>query len=194
MTDFNNLKKNRINNKGFSLSEMLVTTLIICFVSVMLVTGISTSKNVYAKTVNAANKDTMLSTTLQQLRSVLQDARNVKITTSEGASSGDGQVQIAFVDGIDRNVIIVSGKDTNYIKLIYPGYEAEDFSNNPDLVPAAAGVGVFTSEFESASIDADNIIIKNIVVKQGDEIKTSMEEFVIRIHEVKNKEDDEAHD
>ena len=62
---------------GFSLVEMLVTTLILGLVSTLLATGIPVAADTYRKTVNSSNAQLALSTTMTVLRSELGTATEV---------------------------------------------------------------------------------------------------------------------
>ena len=84
---------------GFSLVEMLVTTLILGLVSTLLATGIPVAADTYRKTVNSSNAQLALSTTMTVLRSelgtateVLADGNQVYYQSSEGywVSIGNG--------------------------------------------------------------------------------------------------------
>ena len=61
------------NNKGFSLSEMLVTILIMSLVAVLMTNGISLSGKAYKTVVEKANAQFLLSTTLAELRNNLSN-------------------------------------------------------------------------------------------------------------------------
>ncbi len=69
------------SQNGFSLTEMLVTTLILGLVSTLMVTGIQSAIDVYHKTVDCANAQVALSTTVTALREELGTATAVKDST-----------------------------------------------------------------------------------------------------------------
>lgn len=64
---------------GFSLTEMLVTTLILALVSTLLVTGVSVAIDTYQKMVKTANAQVALSTTITVLRSELGRSQDVRV-------------------------------------------------------------------------------------------------------------------
>ena len=59
----------RRDTAGFTLTEMLVTVLIMVLASTLLATGVPVAVDTYQKTVNSANAQVALSTTLTVLRS-----------------------------------------------------------------------------------------------------------------------------
>lgn len=63
---------------GFSLTEMLVTLLILTLASTLMATGIPVAVDTYQKTVNSANAQVALSTTVTVLRSELGSATELK--------------------------------------------------------------------------------------------------------------------
>ena len=63
------LKQNR---KGFTLTETLMAVLILVLASVVMVTGITAAIRAYQNMVDKANAQTLLSTTMTELRQVLQ--------------------------------------------------------------------------------------------------------------------------
>ena len=73
-------KKTR-KNAGFSLGETLIAILILLMVSAIVAGAIPTASHVYAKTVDAANAQVLLSTTMTVLRDELGTATDVKAET-----------------------------------------------------------------------------------------------------------------
>lgn len=71
------LKRRR--TAGFSLTEMLVTTLILVLASTLLATGIPVAIDTYQRVVKTSNAQLALSTTLSALRSELGLATDVQI-------------------------------------------------------------------------------------------------------------------
>ena len=71
---------------GFTLTEMLVTLLIMTLASTLLATGVPVAVDTYRKTVNSANAQIALSTTLTVLRSELGTSTDVRVVT-EGSDT-----------------------------------------------------------------------------------------------------------
>ena len=81
-------KLNRIRRKlreksGFSLTEMLATVMLVGLMGVVISTGVSTIQNTYGKIVRKANEQTLLSTTLVEMRSRLRHSTDVVSVTGE---------------------------------------------------------------------------------------------------------------
>lgn len=69
----------RRNKQGFTLTEMLVTLLIMTLASTLLATGIPVAIDTYQKTVKSANAQIALSTTLTVLRAELGSSSDVRV-------------------------------------------------------------------------------------------------------------------
>ncbi len=66
------------NNAGFSLAETLMAVLILLMVSAIVASGMPMAREAYEKAVDAANAQTLLSTTISMLRSELSEAQNFR--------------------------------------------------------------------------------------------------------------------
>ncbi len=71
-------KKMKKNSRGFSLAETLICVLILLMVSAIVGAAIPTASNVFAKTVDAANAQVVLSTAMTALRDELGTATQVR--------------------------------------------------------------------------------------------------------------------
>jgi len=93
-------KKLKKNSRGFSLAETLICILILLMVSAIVGAAIPTASNVFAKTVDAANAQVVLSTAMTALRDELGTATQVKYDSTEGAliykSSNFGWCKLKF--------------------------------------------------------------------------------------------------
>ena len=67
------------NNKGFSLTELLVAVLILSMVSAVVAGGIPVAKDAYEKITVSANAQVMLSTTISALRNELCTASDLSV-------------------------------------------------------------------------------------------------------------------
>ena len=70
------------NRRGFSLTEMLATVLIMGFVGIIITTGAATVQRVYRKVVAHANAQTALTTTITLMKNQLAFADPESITVS----------------------------------------------------------------------------------------------------------------
>ena len=72
-----NRNRRKRRKSGFTLSETLIAILILLMVSAIVAGAIPTASNVYIKTVDAANAQLLLSTTITKLRDELSTAKRV---------------------------------------------------------------------------------------------------------------------
>lgn len=81
------------NRRGFSLTEMLVTVLIMGFVGIIITTGAATVQRVYRKVVAHANAQTALTTTITLMKDQLAfaDPESIGDGSGTGAFSGASQ-------------------------------------------------------------------------------------------------------
>lgn len=77
-------KRVACHNMGFSLTEMLVTLLILALASTLMATGIPVAIDTYNKTVNSANAQIALSTTITVLRGELGSSTQVVANETDG--------------------------------------------------------------------------------------------------------------
>ncbi len=73
------------NNAGFSLAETLMAVLILLMVSAVVAAGMPMAREAYEKAVDAANAQTLLSTTMTLLRSELGEAQNISVSADGGS-------------------------------------------------------------------------------------------------------------
>ncbi len=173
------LKKNR---GGFSLAETLIAILILLMVSAIVGGAIPTASTVYKKTVDAANAQILLSTTLTELRDELSTASNIAVDgTSITYRNGSGQWKIVLVPK-GTTITIGSGDDATE-KTVTPGIwlcRATAFdpktgvATYPDITDfdTAAGTRLLVSEKAatenmavsysriSTELDSDNNVIR----------------------------------
>lgn len=79
------------NMAGFSLAEMLAAVLILLLASAIVAAGMPMAREAYEKAVDAANAQTLLSTTVTMLRSELSRASDV-VTATEAVGEGGADV------------------------------------------------------------------------------------------------------
>lgn len=66
-------------NSGFTLTELLLTTMILLMVSAVVAGGVPSAANAYFKIVDASNAQILLSTTVTSLRNELSFATDIKL-------------------------------------------------------------------------------------------------------------------
>lgn len=81
------------NRRGFSLTEMLATVLIMGFVGIIITTGAATVQRVYRKVVAHANAQTALTTTITLMKDQLAfaDPKSIGDTSVTGEGFGNSQ-------------------------------------------------------------------------------------------------------
>ena len=147
---FNLIKqiKNKFkSSKGLSLTEMLATVLLVGLMGITVATGVTTIRNTYLKIVRKANEQTLLSTTVIELRNLLRYSTEVDDTgTSLKIRSKDGLwfsflnseygIKIAYLT--DKNETpILNGTNTIYlvpkedgdVSSVYSSFDSIDYNN-----------------------------------------------------------------
>ena len=81
------------NRRGFSLTEMLATVLIMGFVGIIITTGAATVQRVYRKVVAHANAQTALTTTITLMKDQLAFANPESIGNGSETGTGFGNSQ-----------------------------------------------------------------------------------------------------
>ena len=74
---------NKLDQQGFTLTEMLVTTLILVLASTLMATGIPVAIDTFHKTVDTANAQLAMSTTITVLKTEIGLATDVKLVSKD---------------------------------------------------------------------------------------------------------------
>ncbi len=99
------MKKNRNikrNNAGFTLAEVLITVLILLIVTAIVATGMPMAQDAFDRAVDAANAETLLSTTVTILRGELSEAQYISGTGTRSLvyrSRGGVRTTLSSTDG-----------------------------------------------------------------------------------------------
>ena len=88
MKVFNVLTRKLKEKVGFTLSETLITVLILLMVSAIVAGGVPAAANAYFKVIDAANAQLLLSETVMKLRSELAVAADVEEANTTGSAGG----------------------------------------------------------------------------------------------------------
>jgi len=159
--------------QGFTLTEMLVTMLILALASTLMATGIPVAIDTYHRTVNSANAQVALSTTATVLRTELGTATKVVSEKSDGT----GKIFYKGSDGLWASI----DKDTEYshglVKQYYKGSlgiddDASELKSYDDLPPEplitdeaiTSGLSV---TFDSAKREGGYVTFKGLEVKDA---------------------------
>jgi len=126
------IRKMTGNNRGFTLAETLVATLIMLMVSAILVAGIPAAKKAYDNVILRSNAEVLMSTATSALRnevSVAKEIVKVEGTTIEylsGTYGSGSKIMVDDEEGIEyqRYSNIYDVEDSNL-------YEGKDTNKNP---------------------------------------------------------------
>ncbi len=160
----NLLQKLKDGKAGFSLAETLIAILILLMVSAIVAGAIPTASNVYAKTVDTANAQLLLSTTLTILRDELSTAADI--------SKGDDGKTITYrsADNGYCKIEIVDTGDEPGIWITYLLYD-KSVDNTKTPRPLVSSKASTSSEktkmmvtYEIDSITDKSVKLKNIQV------------------------------
>lgn len=174
----------KLDNRGFTLVELLMTLLILTLVSIMMVSGLPAAFNAYASVVDTANADSMLSTVTMRLREELSvaDPETVVASSSEPANKPLSSVLNCIVKfrSLDtgRWVYITNEDDGIYIWQSIDRDESGVMPTNAyksSLVPLKTGAGVgetllitrFSSSDSAISYSDGVYTLGKIVVTQS---------------------------
>ncbi len=184
------LKMQKKGKSGFTLAETLIAILILLMVSAIVAGALPAAANVYKKTVDAANAQVLLSTTMTLLRDELGTATEIKVA-EDGKSvtfkSGKSGNTCMIYNNIDKGIMRMADIYTikTYGEVNGETVEVEQNACREDLplVSEEAATGMLTScEFEIDDDMPGVIKVSSIAVNcQGyDSQLAGKEEFYIR--------------
>ena len=146
---------------GFSLTEMLVTTLILGLASTLMATGIPAAIDAYQQTVRTANAQMALSTTVTALRSELGLATDVRTNSSdrvyyEWAPGCWASIGKSLPAGLDKQYYTGSpdGDDSSSVSGL-----SEDGTAEPLVTDSAIAEGL-TVDLESFERDGNTVTVR----------------------------------
>ena len=161
------------NNVGTSLAEVLVTVLLLSIMGLALTVGVTTVHRTYSQIVRKANEQTLLSTTLIEMRNAIRrsvdyDTARGRFKSEEGywfsfenAGAGEKGIQIAYymeADGAKvESIPVVSEAD---------GKISDVYSSFTSVTPAAGKDGIF--------------VISGLEVGNGKDVPTKLDSYKVR--------------
>ena len=153
---------------GFTLAETLAAVLILLMVSGVVAEGIPAAANVYRGTIDAANAQVVLSTTINALRD--------ELTTARGLTVFENEVTYISADTGARTKISVSDQGVITVQdyLDYTGEETEGLTHS--LISEAGVTQNLQVSYETVSRDGDVVCFKGLKVKN---IKTDAEVAIL---------------
>lgn len=160
-------RKIRIDRKGFTLAETLIAILILLMVSAIVAGAIPTASSVFAKTVDAANAQLLLSTTMTKLRDELSTAVG-DVNISDGGKTityqnSNGYCKIHIPEATATSGILI------YHGTYDPsaGVTFDDAAGRLLVSEEAATKGMIVSCSASKSADGKTIIFSNMEVRKA---------------------------
>ena len=148
-------RKKLKSRSGFTLGEMLVAVLILLMVSAVVAQGVPSAANVYRRTIDAANAQVLLSTTVNALRDELTTARGVTVT--------DNKVSYYSADTGARTQILVNDRGEILVQ-DYMDYTGAMETSHP-LVSNAAATKNLQISYSSVSETNGLVCFKDLTVR-----------------------------
>lgn len=169
---------------GFSLAETLICILILLMVSAIVGAAVPAASNVYQKTVDAANAQVVLSTTITMLRDQLSTAGDVKVsgTTVTYRSGRAGESGTACMLMLNSQTITVYKGPYSALH----SETASDYAFNGDvtsynLVSQEAVTGNLVITYTGISKSGNTIVFEELTVKKGEVNLTEPRDVSIRV-------------
>ncbi len=156
---------------GFTLTELLITVLILALVSAVVAAGVPSAISAHKKIVEKANAQLLLTTATNALRNELDMASDIEVTES------GGEVEISFISSKKYNLTITSGSEGIIVNEYTEGGVAAS------LVSGAAASGLIV-RFAGATLDGDGgaITINGLEVTNSEgKILASLAEYTIDV-------------
>lgn len=153
------LRKKLSSKRGMTLTEMLASLLIMSMVTLVIAGGVMAVKRAYEKTVDQADAQMVLATTVELITDELAN-----VTQAETKTIGSGTNQTS-------QYVFLSGKGSGWIKLesdpvrgICKVPENSDIAAGVPLLSSGAMAGKYVTKFDSISYQNACFTLKNIAV------------------------------
>jgi len=180
----NGMKKLK-SSIGFTLSETLITVLILVMVSGVVAGGLPSAVTAYSKAVDAANAQVLISTTINALRAELSTARGVHLSNG---TSGD---PIYFSSATGSKAKIYKENDVIMVQDFLMYDESGPQKKNGEAVPArdlvsksAVTNGLKVSYSSTAWQDPGKVLVFNgLKVTKNNVTVASIDRLYIRCFE-----------
>ena len=175
--------RKKLNKKGFTLAETLITVIILLLVSVIVATGIPSAKNAYERVVVSSNAQVLLSTAITALRDELGKASDVevdegKITYKSAATNATSTISLKLSE-TEADGTATSKKEGIVIK----EYAGKDSGNERRLVSKAASNENLYIVYDAANVEYKNgvITIPKLKVMRDTDDKVLTDETTLQI-------------
>ncbi len=187
-------KYNPLRSKaGFTIVEMLMTTLILLMVTAIVAAGIPVAVNAYEKVLDAANAQLLLSTTISRMQEELSTAVEVwtKTESSQTTVTHYSHYRHSYKISLE-NVAIAEGGTATEIKLKYTAHSVEGDEAAQPVLPDPIKIVTGMTETSKFSIKFKDITynesehtfsvneLKVINADTGEETNVGRDELIIR--------------
>lgn len=143
------------DKSGFTLTELLLTTLILLMVSAVVAAGVPAAVNAYQKVLDASNAQVLLSTTVSSLERELSFARNVK--------KDDNNAVQSYTSDFGKGITLETS-DSGITRVWASGAEKPQL---PPIVNAAIAPDGLVSKYESFKYENGVFTIEDLSVQKG---------------------------
>lgn len=170
-------KRKRLQ-QGFTLTEMLITVLLMLMSAAALASGVAVAQKAQAEVTDAANAQLLLSTSITVLRHELGTADQVVL--SEDASGNKTTIVYRTSTNGSTSTILL---ESDGIKLIqYSNLTGADERKAP-IVSGEAATPNLTACYDRVTKSGNVLEFVNLVVKKGDNVLASQASFKIQTAE-----------
>ena len=177
-------KKVLRSHGGFSLAETLMAILILLMASAIVGAAIPAASNVYQKTVDAANAQVVLSTTITMLRDQLSTAGDVKVsgTTVTYRSGKSGESGTACLLTLESPTIkVYKGPYSALHSETTTDYKINDVVTSYDLISQQAVTGNLAITYTGIAKSGRTITFQGLAVQKGEVNLTEPRDVSIRV-------------
>lgn len=161
----------KLNNKGFTLAEVLVTLLILMMLTALVAGGMPVATNAYYKIVDCANAQLLLSTTMTELRN--------ELGTGENISVDDAFTRVAYKSINTGDAEIYKADDGIYINE-YANYSGDQYEPRL-LVSAKAATKDLVISYDKVEFSDGVVTFTNLHVDKGAKTLASVPAYNIKV-------------
>jgi type II secretory pathway pseudopilin PulG len=178
------IKKVLKSRAGFSLAETLMAIMILLMASAIVGAAIPAASNVYQKSVDVANAQVVLSTTITMLRDQLSTAGNTKISGKmiTYTSGKAGESGVSCLMKLNSPTITVYKGSYELSLAESPSTDPADYEfGYYDLVSKESVTGKLAIDYESISQSGQTITFHKLVVQKDGTNLTEPRNVSIRV-------------
>ena len=148
-----------INNRGFSLSELLVSILIVSLLSIMVATGVRTSIKSYREITDEANAEVLLSTCVTMLKTELTTASDISVPDETTIFYNRGGSRVGIY--LDSNTIYAGN-----VGIRQEDGAEEILNEKTPFISQITATGTLYVSFDTVSYNDGAVTIKGLSVRR----------------------------